>query len=118
MSWLAVGCYHPPSQNDDYYLCNLSKVMDSLNSVYEKFILTGDFNSEDHEIEISSFLNNHEARNVVKEKTCFKSVLSPSCVDILLQTALKALKEHSFPCGFSDHHNCYGFEKHLWKVKF
>ena len=32
VKWLAVGCYHPSSQNNDYYICNLSKVLDSLNS--------------------------------------------------------------------------------------
>ena len=47
---------------------NLSKTLDSFHNKYEKFLLTGDFNSEDHEIEISSFLNNHEAKNIVKKK--------------------------------------------------
>ena len=78
VKWLVVGCYHPPSQNDDYYFCNLNKVLDSLNSNYEKFSLIRDFNSEGHEIEISNFLNNHEAKNIVKEKICFKSVSNSS----------------------------------------
>ena len=52
VKWLVVGCYHPPSQNDDCYFCNLSKALDSLNSNYEKFLVIGDFNSGDHEIEI------------------------------------------------------------------
>ena len=43
--WLIVGCYHPPSQNDNYFFYNLSKALDSLNSNYEKFLLVGDFNS-------------------------------------------------------------------------
>ena len=60
--WLIVGCYHPPSQNDNYFFYNLSKALDSLNSNYEKFLLVGDFNSEDHETEITNFLNNHEAK--------------------------------------------------------
>ena len=77
MKWLAIGSYHPPSQNDDYYFCNISTVLDSLNSNYEKFLI-GDFNSEDHETGISSFLNNHEAKNIVKEKTCFESVSNHS----------------------------------------
>ena len=47
--WLIVGCYHPPSQNDNYFFYNLNKALDSLNSHYEKFLLFGDFNSEDHE---------------------------------------------------------------------
>ena len=104
--WLVVGCYHPPSQNDEYFFSNLSKTLDSLHNKYEKLLLIGDFNSEDHEIEISSFLNNHEAKNIVKEKTCFKSVLNPSCVDLFTTNSPKSLQHtHSFPCGLSDHHN-------------
>ena len=61
----------PPLQNHDYYFCNLSKVLDSLNYDFEKFKLNGDFNSEDHETEIFSFINKHEAKNIVKEKKVF-----------------------------------------------
>ena len=102
---MVVGCYHPLSQNGDYYFCNLSKVFVSLNSDYEKFILIGGFNSEDHEIEISSFLNNHDTKNIVKEKICFKSVLNPLCVDLFITNNPKSFQlTHSFPCGLSDHH--------------
>ena len=92
--WLIAGCYHPPSQNDNYFFYNLSKALDSLNSNSEKFLLVGDFNSEDHETEITNFLNNYEAKNIVKQKTCFKSISKPSCTDT-----------HSFSSGLSDHHN-------------
>ena len=104
--WLVVGCYHPPSRNDEYFFSNLSKTLDSFHNKYEKFLLIGDFNSEDYEIEISSFLNNHEAKNIVKEKTCFKSVLNPSFVDLFITNSPKSVQHaHSFPCGLSDHHN-------------
>ena len=36
-----------------------------------------------------------EAKNIF-EKTCFKSVLNPSCVDLFVTNS---------PCGLSDHHN-------------
>ena len=104
--WLVVGCYHPPSQNDEYFFSNLSKTLDSFHNKYEKFLLIADFNSEDHKIEISSFLNNHEAKNIVKEKTCLKSVLNPSCVDLFITNSPKSFQHmHSFPCGLSDHRN-------------
>ena len=88
--WLIVGCYHPPSQNDNYFFYNLSKALDSLNSNYEKFLLVGDFNSEDHETEITNFLNNHEAKNIVKQKT----FSIPRVLICLLQTALKVFNIH------------------------
>lgn len=80
--------------------------MHSLNSNYEKFILIGDFISEDHEIEISSFLNNYEANKIVKEKTCFNSILNPLNINLFIANSPKRFQHtHSFPCGFSDHLN-------------
>ena len=104
--WLIVGCYHPPSQNDNYFFCHLSKALDSLNSNYEKFLLVGDFNSEDHETEITNFLNNYEAKNLVKQKTCLKNISNPSCIVLFITNSAKSFQyTHSFPCGISDHHN-------------
>ena len=116
---MVAGCYHPPSQNHDDYFCNLSKVLDSLNSNYEKFLLIADFNSENHEIEISSFLNNHEVKNIVRKKRFFKSVLNPWCVDFFITNSPKTFQHtNSFPCGLSDHHNLVAsFEKYLCQAK-
>ena len=98
---MVAGCHHAPLQNDDYYFCNLSKALDSLNSYYEKFLLIGHFNSEDHEFEISSLLNNHEAKNIVKEKHVSKLFWIPHVLIFLLQTALKAFNTHVvFLLGF------------------
>ena len=123
--WLIVGCYHPPSQNNNYFFYNLSKALDSLNSNYEKFLLVGDFNSEDHETEITNFLNNHEAKNIVKQKTCFKNVFNPSCVDLFITNSPKRFQHtHSFSCGLSDHHNFVltvlknTFEKQKSNIKY
>ena len=70
--WLIVDSYHPPSQNDNYFFYNLSKALGNLNSNYEKFLLVDDFYSEDNETEITNFLNNHEAKNIVKKKNMFQ----------------------------------------------
>ena len=45
-------------------------------------------------------------KNIVKEKTCFKSVLNPLCVDFFITNSPKSFQHtHSFPCGLSDRHN-------------
>ena len=80
--WLVVGFYHLPSQNVKYTLYSLS-------SNYEKFILIGDFKSEDCEIEISSFINNHEAKNIVKEKLCLSKVFGIPCVYLFITSSPK-----------------------------
>ena len=43
--WILFGTYHPPNQNDEYYSRNLGNVVDTYIIYYDKFILTGDFNS-------------------------------------------------------------------------
>ena len=48
---MVVAWFLSPSQNDDYYFNNV-KVLDSLNSNYDKFLLIDGFYSEGHQIEI------------------------------------------------------------------
>ena len=81
--WLLFGKYHPPSQADVYYFDNLDKAFDTYSS-YEKRLLIGDFNTETSEPRIDSFIYEHDLQNLVKEKTCFKSVENPSCIDLIL----------------------------------
>ena len=86
--WLLVGTYHPPSQNDHYFFENLDKKI-HVCSNYEKVLLLGDFNAEISEFCLDSFLYEHELKNLVKEKTCFKNVSNPGCIDLFLtNTAL------------------------------
>ena len=79
--WLLFGTYHPPSQPDIYYFDNLDKAFDIYSS-YERRLLIGDFSTERSEPRIDSFVYEHELQNLVKEKTCFKSVDNPSCIDL------------------------------------
>ena len=47
----------------------------------------------------------YDLRNLVKEKTCFKSVGDPSCVDLFLTNCSKSFQETNvISTGISDHH--------------
>ena len=81
--WLFCGCYHPPSQNDAYFYQNLSSCLDLFSKKYTDFFLAGDFNSEETETVLKEFLTSHDAKNMAKEKTCFKSINKLTCVDLL-----------------------------------
>ena len=60
----------------------------------------------DQEIQITNFLNNYGAKNIVKQKTCFKSISNPSCIDLFITNSAKSFQHtHSFSRGISDHHN-------------
>ena len=78
------GCYHPPNQNDQYFFNNLGNALDKYSQDYKRFLLIGDFNVEYTEPCLSEFLYEHNAENIVKDKTCFKSLNNPSCIDLFL----------------------------------
>ena len=54
--WLVLASYHPPKQNNEYYFDSLSDALDTYSSIYEKFLLAGDFNCEDSELAVTNFL--------------------------------------------------------------
>ena len=97
--------YHPPSQNDAYFYQNLSNWLDLFSKKYTNFFLAGDFNSEETETILSEFLNSHHAKNMVNEKTCFKSMNNLTCVDLLIPNKEKCLKSAtSIDTRLSDFH--------------
>ena len=62
-------------QNDQYYFEALDKALDCYSS-YDRIVLIGDFNSEDHETCMETLLYKHNLTNIVKEGTCFLMKLS------------------------------------------
>ena len=72
--------YHTPSQNDEYNFHYLDKALNIYNND-EKVLLVGDFNQEHY---IKPFFYGHQLINLVKEKTSFKNMQNPSCIDLLL----------------------------------
>ena len=84
---LFFGSYrsdHPEfgvSTND--YFNQISLALDKYSS-YDKFLLAGDFNTEETSEFLEDFLFEHHAKNLVKEATCFKSIDNPSCIDLFI----------------------------------
>ena len=78
---LLLGTYHPPSQDDNYYFQTIGNALEMYNTKYEKSILAGDFNAEESEVVLSNFLCTYGLKNLVYEKTRYKSVDNPSCIN-------------------------------------
>ena len=53
-----------------------------------------DFNAEDTEPCLSRFLYEHNSKNLVKDKTCFKSLENPSCIDLFLTNTVETKTLH------------------------
>ena len=83
--WLLFATYHPPSQCDKYFFDYLSRSLDIYSPLYDdKFVLIGDFNAEELQDTLACFLNCHNASNLIRDKTCFKSLSNPSCTDLII----------------------------------
>ena len=103
--WLLFGTYHPPSQTDNYYFESITRALDIYGELYSKLLLVGDFNAEDSESCMSSFLYQHNLKNLVKQKTCFKSTENPSCIDLFLTNCAHSFKNtNTISAGISDCH--------------
>ena len=55
--WLCIGFYKSPSQNENYFLDILSKVLTIQTCQYENLILIGDFNLTVNKKNLGVFMN-------------------------------------------------------------
>ena len=64
----------------------------------------GDFNANESNPAMETFLNQHKCKNIIKSKTCYKSQ-EGSCIDLII-TSRHSLHQlsHAFEAGISDHH--------------
>ena len=65
--WLLFGTYHRPIQNNEYYFDKITNALDIYIKTYDRFLLIGDFNIQEHEHCIASFLYQYDSKNLVKE---------------------------------------------------
>ena len=84
---LLFGTYHSThpeyGSSDEDYFTEVRLALDVYCN-YEKFLLAGDFNTEETDCCLKEFLYEYKAKNLVKQTPCFKSVHNPSCVDLFL----------------------------------
>ena len=79
-----LGIYRPPCQDENYYFISVADSLDVYNFTYDKFLLAGDFNAEENEITVSTFLGSYGLKSLLKENTCFKSLRKPRCLDLFI----------------------------------
>ena len=95
---------NPPSQFDQYFFDNLDKALD-VYSTYEKVLITGDFNAQEGEKCLDTFLYQHELKSLNKEATCYKNPNKPSCIDLILTNSPRSFfNTETYFTGLSDCH--------------
>ena len=71
--WLCIGLYKPPSQNEKYFLDNLSLALTKMSCEYENVVLIGDFNLTVENKNLEVFMNAFDLECLIKKPTCFQS---------------------------------------------
>ena len=72
---------------------------------YERFMLIGDFNAKESEPCLSQCLFEMNAKNIVKEPTCYKSLSNPSCIDLVITNSSSSFQNtKTISKGLSDFH--------------
>ena len=103
--WLLFGGYNPHKDNISNFLNQLGPILDYYMPKYGNFLLFGYFNSEMSEDAMKDFCDTYCLSNMIKEPTCFKNILNPSSIDLIL-TNRSRMFQNSIPIetGLSDHH--------------
>ena len=103
--WLLFGSYHRPKQNDDYYFYKVTHAIYLYSKTYDNLLLGSDFNIDANKPSLISFLTQNNSKNLVKEKTCFKSIDNPSCIDLFITNKPMSFQNTQvFHVGCSDFH--------------
>ena len=56
--------YRLPSQNKQYFLGKLSEIIDHFYSIYDNYIILGDFNMEPSDSILKTFMQSHNLFNL------------------------------------------------------
>ena len=64
----------------------------------------GDFNANESNPAMETFLSQHKCKNIIKSKTCYKSQ-EGSCIDLFITSRYSVYQfSHVFETGINDHH--------------
>ena len=103
--WILGNFYNPSKNIIDTQLTLLGTCLDHYYQLYDNIILLGDFNSEITEPSMKEFCEIFDLKNLVKENTCFKSRVNPSCIDLILTNRYRSFQHtHAIETGLSDFH--------------
>ena len=100
-----MGCYKVPSQNEELFICNLSKTINAFSTKHDNILLMGDFNLTIENKHLEELPNLFNLKTLISSPTCFQSII-PTCIDLIL-TNQQDLFSNSNTCevGISDNYH-------------
>ena len=71
----------------------------------QKILILGDFNVEIEEANIKSLCENYYLKSLIKQATCHKNPIKPTCIDLILTNVPRMFQNTSvIETGLSDIH--------------
>ena len=102
--WLVISVYRPPSQNSEYFLNELDKIIDYFSVSNDNHVIIGDFNLEPSAVLSKHFMNSNALFDLIKVNRWFKG--KGTCIDLILTNRKYSFKNtNAFETGLSDHHH-------------
>ena len=103
--WL-IGCtYNPKHSLISSHLDQLGRYLDRYLTTYDNFLLLGDMNAEPNNQTVIDFCQVYSCKNLIHEKTCFKNLQNPSCIDLMISNVPKSFQSSvAIETGLSDFH--------------
>ena len=99
-----TSIYRPPSQNTEYFVNSLTKIIDNFANTHDNHLILGDFNLEPTDSALMGFLGSNGLTNLIKTNTYFKG--KGSCTDLILTNRNFSSKFTStYETGISHHDN-------------
>ena len=90
--WYLVCTYNPNKNLVSNHLKEISKRLDNYSSKYDNFILLGDLNSKPRESAVRDFCEIYSCKKLIKDITCFKNLIKPSCIDLIIKNRSKSFQ--------------------------
>ena len=66
--------------------------MDNYSSKYDSFIILGDLTFEPTESAVRDLCEVYSSKNLIKDNTCLRNPLKPSCIDLIIKNRPKTFK--------------------------
>ena len=101
--WMFICIYRPPVQSKQYFLENLSMIVNYYSIIFDNHIILEDFNMEPNSQILISFMQSLNLFNIIKSNT-FQS--NDTCIGLTLTNKECSLKDSStFETSLNDHHH-------------
>ena len=103
--WLLCSSYNPKKNLIANHLNCIGRNLDSHLGQYENFTVLGDFNVKPNDADMKNFCQSYGRKNIVKDKTCFKNPINPTCIDLIITNKPKSFQEPEvIKTGLSNFH--------------